>query len=370
MSRSALRAPGASGNQWIKYEPDADIPEPKYPEDQRFKAVGLPVDLSNVSLQDITLLSVPTKWDLDTCVNYHDYKHNTHRGKRRAHAFYLGAKALDRPIRILSDMLNAADRVKYEPTLRHLSIIALGKRYEVKDQPETLYALDNEAYQDMVIELIDMRRRTEQIVGLDQSGDIPDVPEWGDSRTFPHTRMYAKNDWEILSACYRFEVEAFLKALLAYGFDFIPWQDPEGEDETDDEDERLDKGGTSPSSVRSLKKIDEALIADMTARRESQSAHSHPVFGLPDDQSTPKGKRKTEETPDTPRPETSFADALAANPFLRFVLNKAAEKSMQEHSQAQEEEELASKEPEETPVKPEAEAEYDVNLTPEQEDWV
>ena len=146
MSKVPFRAPGSNNNWWIKYESDAVVPEPKYPEDLRFQEIGSPIDLSKVSVQDITLLPIPTEWDLDACVDFHEYKRNTNRGKRRAHAFYLGAKALGRPISVLSDMLNAADRVKYEHTLRRLSILILGKRYEVKGQPEVLYALDIETY--------------------------------------------------------------------------------------------------------------------------------------------------------------------------------------------------------------------------------
>ena len=94
MSRTPFHPDGSEPNQLVTYTPSDEIPELRYPEDRRLSAYAGSIDVQSVSIQSIELLPIPTVWDLESCMDWHEYKQNSHKGRHREHALYLAAKAL------------------------------------------------------------------------------------------------------------------------------------------------------------------------------------------------------------------------------------------------------------------------------------
>jgi hypothetical protein len=292
MSRTPFNYRGSAPNQFVTYAPDVDIPELRYPEDAKLTAYTGPIDINGLAIQDATLLPVPVLWDLESCVDWTDYRRNSNKGRRREHAFYLGARALKRPVVILQHMLDSADRFKYQNLLIRLTGVVLGNRYAMSKTSRTLFVLDDDQYTEIQQDLSRIHARTLQLLGKEGGNLLPNTPEWGNSsKDIPRDGLYSQNDWEIISATYRFEVEAWLKMALTFGYDFVPWQDPDREDKSDGSKEAAEEAPVP----KTPKRVNPQVIEQLTMLRDAKlnptrKRASISFFDLPD------------EEPDNPAP--------------------------------------------------------------------
>ena len=344
MSRTPFHPDGSEPNQLVTYTPSDEIPELRYPEDRRLSAYAGSIDVQSVSIQSIELLPIPTVWDLESCMDWHEYKRNSHKGRRREHALYLAAKALDRDVVILQHMLDATDRIKCQALLTKLAGLVLGKRYNLNKSTQTFIVMDQELYIEFQLDLSLVLARTRQLLGRNGFAIFPAAPVWGNSANVPLEGTYSANDWEIISAAFRFEVEAWLKKALTYGYDFVPWQDPDERDELDDGKESADDKSTGNRTPR---KVNQAVVEQLTLRREGRLPSTDKKPGLDffdlsrEEPETPtphaRGKKRRGKGGDSKdehvlpshlsNPNESLANAIADNPFLVDLLKDAVNKS-------------------------------------------
>lgn len=230
----------------------------------------------------------PKNWEFDACLEYYAIRHGNKRSHRRNHILCLGAKGLKRNVILVNPMPNAEDSSKLENEVAMLLTLVHGTRFRFGSSRKVYYRMNESLYEVFMEHLEEMGRRTVQISELDDYMEL--LPTFG-SDEFPINYYYSKNDWEILAATFKCEVESYMKILMNFGYDFLPCEAIEmNEDviernETDPEaipDSYVTKTPRKVSdmiqSIASGRKTGRDLFAELKDNLSSTSADNEEVI--------------------------------------------------------------------------------------------
>jgi hypothetical protein len=169
----------------------------------------------------------------DACADQDAYRNNSYRGKRRRHALHLAANYRQQTVLIWEKWLPEETKDKFKVVLDKLKAFVQGTRVTFATAPngEFYYQINKPLMESIYRDLESIRKRTLQ-KNPDREEDIFELPIWSDTKlTDVYKGVYTKNDWEILAATFRMEVETFLLAMDYSNYDFLPPEEkPEDEE--------------------------------------------------------------------------------------------------------------------------------------------
>jgi hypothetical protein len=283
MRYEAFPSIGTKTNRLIVYSPDDtcndnyDTPFPK------LEPVNGAIHPEQFDHNRRTTLPAATIQEFDACSPFFEYRRNSYRGRRRTHAYQLAAKYRNSDVHIFEKWFTSDDQVKLSKLLDLLSAYVQGLRVSYIGTDEIFYQVNKKLDERITSRLMHIRDRTIQL-NLERDVDIPGLPQWSTDARIPlYVSTFNRNDWEILAATYRIEVETFLQICLYLGYDYKPVdiseavekEDLEGEEEEDDdpamENSAISSPRPIPDSVRSL--IEESLLE----KDKGKSVHFSPI---------------------------------------------------------------------------------------------
>jgi hypothetical protein len=207
------------------------------------------------------------EWEMPICQAMHKVnKKNSHLYKKRAQAFAFAARALNRDIAIVDPLYSKPVRERFAEMHELLDIVSMGWRVHYRqEQPQDqsiYYKLPLDAYANLAEKLTNMRLRTVQLLPADQLSFIPSQPRWGDVQQCITEGIYSINDYQILTATYRAEVESFLTVIHRLGYDFKPPTVVDSVEPSDDEENEED-GEDLPNAALTPKRVDTSTLQRM-----------------------------------------------------------------------------------------------------------
>ena len=225
---------GTKTNRFITYDPDDPRSYEYRHESGTLSPVNGAIHEENFNSRKYILPHLPG-FIFDACEDYETYRRNSYRGRRRCHALQLAANYRQETVCIFEKGLDNESLRGFQTIVNQLRALVQGVRVTFKSsRGEFYYQISKPLMETIYRELESIRQRTVQI-NKDRAEDILQLPTWGDtSLSDVYSGVYTKNDWEILAATFRFEVETFLLAMIYLNYDFQPI---EIEDDTDEEPE-------------------------------------------------------------------------------------------------------------------------------------
>ena len=218
---------------------------------------------------DLKSILPPTSvQEFDACSDFPEFRRSSYRGRRRTHAYQLAAKFRKSNVHIFEKWFTTEAQEKFSKLLNLLNALVQGVRVNYMGSNDILYQVNAELDRKLMKELLLIRDRTIQL-NLERNVDIPGLPEWSNDPLIPlYLCTFSANDWEILAATLKIEVETFLQICLYLGYDYKPVNISaplENEDSEENEDEEDPKEEDTvpvtprllPDSVRSI--IEESL---------------------------------------------------------------------------------------------------------------
>jgi hypothetical protein len=161
--------------------------------------------------------------DFDACADHDAYTRNCFRGRRRDHVFQLAANYRNAPVSTFQKWFGEVLRKGFAYILDLLRTLCKGDPSYFSDPSDVWFSLDQDIKKQLDDCLEDIHKRTFQILILNtRENETPVIPEWSCINAHDLYGFYTHNDWEIIAATYRAEVETFLQASEYLGYDFKP----------------------------------------------------------------------------------------------------------------------------------------------------
>jgi hypothetical protein len=249
----------AKENSLWRFDGKGDFLEiDKIPANRRFGNLVGPIPSEAIDPELLVELPPPTEILFDASRDWHTFRGNTPQSIRRRHAFHLTAIYRERPVDLLKNMLTTRMYDRLGQVIVYLRAfvigVPLGYKQGTSDEP-VLYQANLPIFEEISSYLRDVYMRVGEVASEAHRATLEDsFPIFGGNRTDVLGRFY-DNDWEILSTTYRFEVEAWLRRAIDYGYDFKDPVTPDAEEEVDLEDDELAFFHETPR-----KKIDDRVM--------------------------------------------------------------------------------------------------------------
>jgi hypothetical protein len=245
MKYEAFPSIGTKTNKLVVYSPDESYNEYYDTLFPKLEPVSGPIEASQFNQSNKVILPPSREWEFDACTKFSDYRRSSYRGRRRTHAYHLAANYRKLPVVVFEKWLNQEAQDGFNEILNLLTAIVQGVRCSFSDRDIIWYQM-NETLHIRLCEFLDrIKERTEQL-NPNRIADVPKIPNFITGNNTPlYNATFMKNDWEILVATYRAEVETFLQASLYFGYDYQP-VDLEESLEQEEEEELLEEDSQAP----------------------------------------------------------------------------------------------------------------------------
>jgi hypothetical protein len=215
-------------NRLVPYNPDEAFTFTYFTNYPRFEPVEGPYDPTQFDLSK--KIVHPAFQDyFDACADGNAYRHTSFRGKRRQHALQLAADFRRKPVYHFEEWFDDTSNPLLSNLLDLLRAFCHGVRVTFEGKGTMWYQINSEVMHQLQNKLIGIANRTEEVT-LRNRDDIPPLPEFGQTSHLQYPNLseafFSANDWEILAATYRKEVETFIQTCSYIGFDFEPYEPP------------------------------------------------------------------------------------------------------------------------------------------------
>ena len=245
----------------------------------------------------------------DACVDSSAYRLTTFRGKRRIHAFHLAAEYRGKPLHFYENWFDESTQASLSDLLDQVQAFCHGVRVTFKDQASIWYQVNHEYWSKVQAKLSEIRNRTMQLLP-DRKEDVPAIP------TFAYTTraqypdvinaFYTSNDWEILAATYRKEIETFVQTCIYLGYDYQHYketlQDPQELPDSEFEEDYLPPPTISPSVRKLLEDSMNRIVAAELKQQEGTHSKPSPPQNTTVDEIYPSSPIRKEEQAILPAP--------------------------------------------------------------------
>jgi hypothetical protein len=243
----------------------------------------------------------PTQeWEFDACSDFPEFRRNSYRGRRRMHAYFLAANYRKADVCLFEKWLNSEDQARLKLILDSLRALVQGVRVQFRLDEQIYYQMNYTLYHRINHYLRHIRDRTIQ-VNICRESDIPEAPTWTSDPLVPLNQcVYNHNDWEILAATYRSEVETFLQVCLYLGYDYQPVDinEPiESEEEEEEEVEEEETSSPSPQVSRTMTSDVFSIIQESMSQDKDKSKTSVRFEARSPSPSSPNKDSNTSQQP-------------------------------------------------------------------------
>src|ERR1700748_2757207 len=260
-------------NSLLQYTPEADV-QYQYDIQPTLHRVEGPIDPSQFVQSDKEVLPPSSYFEHDACVDLPVYRRNSLRGRRRNHALQLAADYRLKPVFQFRKWFVYRDQAFLEDMLNNIRAFCQGMRVTFTDKSQVWYQVNTNVWSAIKNELFEIRERTLQIAE-NRKEDIPEMPEFASTNrhSYPHIEqaVFSANDWEILAAAYRCEVEAYILTCIALGYDHAPSYETQSPEDAEEEVYEEDRKGPHQINSSVLTIINESMgIKESQKENKSQ----------------------------------------------------------------------------------------------------
>ena len=222
-------------NALIQYLPDAGVSY-QYTVQPILKPVNGPMAPEQFNQRDRERLEAAPVFEHDACADFPEYRRNSLRGRRRSHALQLAADYRQKPVYQFKKWFTNRDQGFLEEILDLIRAFCQGLRVSFSDKNIVWYEVNTKILKELKRELTKIRTQTLEIA-KDRREDVPEIPDFCVTTRSQYSNwdnaVFARNDWEIIAAAYRCDVEAFILTCITLGYD----PSPSVEEEEDEEPE-------------------------------------------------------------------------------------------------------------------------------------
>jgi hypothetical protein len=247
---------GSKTNRLIIYDYE-DLTVPDYPyhhEDGRFTPIQGATSEDSFNSTKTVLPPLPG-FVFDACVDFEDYRRNSYRGRRRSHALHLTANYRRKNVLVFEKWLDDEALESFKVIINKLRALVQGMRvsFASSQKGQFFYQINQPIMESIYRDLEEVRKRTMQL-NRGREEDMMELPIWSDSKLEDvYKGVYNKNDWEMLAATFRQEVETFLLAAIYCNYDFQPAElEKESQEEEEEYCEPFVPKDLSPEVVKLL----------------------------------------------------------------------------------------------------------------------
>jgi hypothetical protein len=229
---------GAKTNRLLHYAPSENTTADYTTPFPTLVEVDGPFPPSQFNQRNKVYLPPAKEYEFDACADFPVYKRHYNRGKRRCHALQLAANYRGTPIYEFDKWFVQRDQLFLQKNgiLDYLRAFCQGTKVSFSDRNIIWYEIDRTMRDKIFTYLQNVRERTLQL-SPDRQEDIPPIPEFGVTNQTQHPNVleavFGANDWEVLAATYRIEVETFIHTCIYLGYDH---SDPEEENAAEEEE--------------------------------------------------------------------------------------------------------------------------------------
>jgi hypothetical protein len=261
-------------NHLVQYDPDEYFPHQYSTRYTTLHTVDGPMDPLQVDMRHKKVHYLPQDY-FDACADEDTYRSTSYRGKRRQHALQLAADYRGMSLFHFEEWFDDNNTNLLSDLLDLIRAFCHGVRVTFEDKNVYWYQLNPTIMDQIQDKLKEIRKRTEQVAKI-TGEDIPPIPEFGYStkHQYPNLRQafFSSNDWEILAAAYRKEVETFVQTCIYLGFDHQPYEASTSSKADElQESEYPEDHEPIPTLSPSVKRIIEESFKDQLRLEDSQS---------------------------------------------------------------------------------------------------